>query len=172
MSIYAEHPATGVAIVRIGRAGRTLTYRCDAVSHCVTVWDDCDRLAFAFGGKGHGRGLFNTPLDIAPVWPEFLGECVRTAGPNAVWLAVADYGNRRLQMFDLDGAVVAMVEAFDESGGPPCGLVWRPPLLEVEGVEGKRTRIHLASALLCQGRRAHTQPRPPREWLTKRRWVN
>ena len=173
MTIQTEHPVPGVAKVSLGIPGRRLTYRCDPLRHRVTVSDEFERVVCAFGERGKGPGFFNTPLDLTFVRPEFNGECLPPVGPDAVWLAVADYGNRRIQIVELDGAFIGAIDAEEEVAiGPPCALGWRAPFLEVEGVEGARTRIHLTAALLGGGARVRLPPRPPREWLPSRVWVN
>ena len=162
MSISLEHLARGVARVSFG-AVRRLTYRTDAETHRVTIHDDFDRLVFAFGGRGSGPAALDTPLDLTFVRPTFSGEQLPPTGPDAVWLAVADYGNRRLQIFELDGAHVGAVDLTDQPGiGAPCGLKWSSPVLEIEGVEGVRARIYLSAALLCST--GHLGAPLPREW--------
>ena len=173
MTIQIEHTAPGVATLTLGPAGRRLTYRCDTDAHRVTVSDEFGRTAFEFGVRGQGPGLFNMPIDLTFVRPEFAGEALPACGPDAVWLAVADYGNRRVQILDLDGVYVGSVDLEPTIAiGPPCGLTWRAPLLEIEGVEGARTTVHLTAALLC----STSMPRPhaamPREWANARTWVN
>ena len=161
--IKIEHPAPGVATVWLGVAGRRLTYRCDTERHVVTATDEFGQVVMSFGGLGRGLGRFNTPLDVTFVRPEFLGEALPTAGSDAVWLAVADYGNRRVQLFELDGAYVASIDtAADLSIGSPCALSWRAPVIEIEGLEGARARVHLTAALLSGA--ADITPQP-REWL-------
>ena len=172
MTVQLEHTAPGVATVSLGPAGRRLTYRCDAHTHRVVVTDEFGRTAFAFGSRGSRPGQFYTPIDLTFVRPEFAGEALPTCGPDAIWLAVADYGNRRVQIFDLDGVPVGSVDLERRLAvGPPCGLHWRAPLLEIEGVEGARTNVHLGAALLCAPlSKTHTPL--PREWANSRQWVN
>jgi hypothetical protein len=173
MTIQIEHTAPGVATLSLGPSGRRLTYRCDAEAHRVAVSDEFGRMALEFGGRGSGPGLFNTPLDLTFVRPEFAGEVLPACGPEAVWLAVADYGNRRVQILDLDGVHVGSVELESTIAiGPPCGLQWRAPLLEIEGVEGARTVVHLTAALLSSTSMAKLHTPMPREWANSRNWVN
>lgn len=173
MTIQTEHPATGLARVDLGVPRRRLTYCCDPNGHRVTVADEFERVVFAFGRRGRGPGQFRTPMDVVFVRPETVGECLPPVGPDAVWLAVADYGNRRVQVFELDGAFVGEVKVEDEGRfGPPCGLEWRPPYLHIEGVEGARAQVHLAAALLAAGGLVHTASRGVREWLPLRERVN
>jgi hypothetical protein len=173
MSIHLEHQTLGVATVNLGKGGRRLTYRVDPDTHRVTIHDDFGRLLFAFGGRGSGPAALDTPLDLTFVRPIFSGERLPVSGPDAVWLAVADYGNRRLQIFELDGAHVGAVELADQSGiGGPCALTWRPPVLEIQGVEGARARVYLSAALLCSTAYPSPTARPPREWRHARHLVN
>jgi hypothetical protein len=170
MSVKIEHPATGVATVCLGTAGRRLTYCCETELHRVTVTDEFGQVVMSFGGLGRGLGRLNTPLDLAFVRPEFFGEVLPVAGPDAVWLAVADYGNRRVQLFELDGAYVATIDTdSDQHFGAPCALAWRAPVLEIEGLEGARARVHLTAALLCGTSEVTPQPR---EWLYPSARVN
>ena len=67
---------------------------------------------------------------------------------DTLYLAVADYGNARVQIFDLHGVLAASLTEEIEGIGRPCRLAWRAPFLEVEGVDGVRTRVHLGAALL------------------------
>lgn len=172
MTIQFEHVAPGIATLSLG-TGRRLTYRCDADSHRITVTDEFGRMSFAFGGLGSRPGLFNLPIDLTFVRPEFAGEVLPACGPEAVWLAVADYGNRRVQILDLDGVHVGTVDLEQTIAvGPPCGLHWRAPLLQIEGVEGARTTVHLTAALLCGSSSSQPYASLPREWANARVWVN
>lgn len=170
MSIQTAHPAPGEATVVLGTAGKRLTYRCEPEFHRITACNEFGHVVTSFGGLGRGLGRLNTPLDVAFVRPEFFGEALPVAGPDAVWLAVADYGNRRVQLFELDGAYVASIDTVsDMSIGAPCSLAWRSPILEIEGLEGARARVHLTAALLCGSSEVNPQPR---EWLYPSARVN
>jgi len=170
MSIRTEHPAAGVASIALGTAGRRLTYRCEPELHRVTATDEFGIVVISFGGFGRGLGRLNTPLDLTFVRPEFFGEVLPVTGPDSVWLAVADYGNRRVQLFELDGAFVATFDTNDDRAmGAPCALTWRAPVLEVEGVEGLRVRVNLTAALLSDYSGIAPQPR---EWLLPGALVN
>src|SRR5262245_56143910 len=114
MTIQIEHPVPGVATVSLGTPAMRLTYRTDPNAHRVLVSDEFGRPRAIFGGPGRQPGAFNTPLDLAFVRPEFLGERLPASGPDAVWLAIADYGNRRVQILELDGAHVGTITIEDE----------------------------------------------------------
>jgi hypothetical protein len=131
--------------VTCDHAGDRLTFSCDAEAHFIVVRDGAGMPRAAFGGLGPQPGAFDTPVDITLVQPEFYGEPLRMDGMP--YLAVADYGNARVQILALDGTVVAALDDFESIGGP-AQLTWRAPFLEVEGVEGARMRIHLGAALL------------------------
>ena len=129
--------------------GERTTYRCDTAAHRVTVTDEAGRPCFAFGSRGAHPGQFESPMDLAFVAPEFDGEDLPTHLAAALWLAVADYGNRRVQIFELDGCLVGSVDDIEEAAlGHPCRLRWRAPILDVETTDGAHGRIHLGAALL------------------------
>jgi hypothetical protein len=137
-----------------------ILFRCDTAGHRIVVSDADGHVKYAFGGFGRQGGAFDTPLDIAFVCPEFLGEPMLAGGADALWLAVADYGNRRVQIFELDGVLVGSIDEdmFDAGIGAPCALSWRAPALEIEGVDGVKTRVHLGAALLGNGPAPATMP--------------
>ena len=47
--------------------------------------------------------------DLALVLPEFVGE--PGSAVDSPWIAVADYGNARIQIFELDGTLVGVIDA-------------------------------------------------------------
>src|SRR6187200_2454456 len=102
----------GEAILELS-TGEKLTYRCEPDLHRIIVFDGDGRLRFGFGGRGSGPGQFDTPMDVVLVAPEFQGEGLPDDAPEAAWLAVADYGNRRVQIFDLDGCFIGSVAGED-----------------------------------------------------------
>ena len=137
--------------------GERLTYGCEPDLHRIAVRDSRGFLRFAFGGQGSGPGQFDTPLDVVLVAPEFQGEGLPHDTAEAAWLAVADYGNRRVQILELDGCFVGSLD--DSSGAPsgrPCRLEWRAPTLVVDGVDGARTVMHHTAALLYESTRYHS----------------
>ncbi len=151
MSIYCDHPTQGSGSILFPTSGVHLLYQCDTLAHRVVVTDDAGRVVRAFGGYGRTSGCLDTPLDLVFVQPQFAGEHVPTDSADAVWVAVADYGNRRIQVFELDGTVVGElhVDGTDGLRWPPTGLSWRGPVLEILGIEGARTAVHLSAALLA-----------------------
>ncbi len=151
MSVSYQHPAPGMSTIVFGSTGRHLRYRCDTLGHRIVVTDESETVVRVFGGFGRKPGGLDTPLDVVFVQPEFAGERLPMESADAVWVAVADYGNRRVQVFELDGAVVGefAIEGPGNGGWVPTRLTWRSPVLEVEGVEGARTVVHLSAALLA-----------------------
>ena len=168
MTIAHDRSGAGAAILELS-TGERLTYRCEPELHRITVRDSCGCLRFAFGGRGSGPGQFDTPLDIVLVAPEFDGEGLPDDAPEAAWLAVADYGNRRVQVFDLDGCFVGTVGDGDGiEAGLPCRLTWRAPTLVVDGVDGARTVMHLTAALLYASTRCEEERPAFRTLMTSR----
>jgi len=150
-NIYCDHPVQGSGSIFFPKTGVHLLYQCDTQAHRVVVTDDAGRVVRAFGGYGRKAGCLDTPLDLVFVRPQFAGESLPSDSADAVWVAVADYGNRRIQVFELDGTVVGElhVDGPDGSRWPPTGLSWRGPVLEILGIEGARTSVHLSAALLA-----------------------
>ena len=73
-----------------------------------------------FGGFGRKAGALDSPLDVVFVRPEFAGERLPVDSADAVWVAVADYGNRRVQVFELDGTVVGEFAVDGPAARPGC----------------------------------------------------
>ena len=165
MRVICDHPGPGVARIIFSETGRRLVFRCDPAAHTVTAIDHTGRVVFAMGRHGRELGQFDTPLDLVFVRPEFFGEPMVPESLDMVWLAVADYGNRRVQVLELNGAVVGSVptDLGDDAIGAPCGLRWRSPLLEIDGTDGGRSSMHLSGALLWSATQSVSAPRRP--WL-------
>lgn len=161
MNLHMSHnwSVVGDATLELS-TGERLIYRCEPDLHCISVRNRDGSVRFAFGGQGSGPGQFDTPLDVVLVAPEFQDEGLPDESPEAPWLAVADYGNRRVQIVDLDGCFVGTVADPDEDteSGPPCRLTWRGPTLVVDGVDGTRTVVHLTAALLYDSTRYQGEP--------------
>lgn len=163
MSIYCDHPTQGSGSIFFPKTGAHFLYRCDPQGHRVVVTDDAGRVVRAFGGWGRKPGCLDTPLDLVFVRPQFAGEYLPADSADAVWVAVADYGNRRVQIFELDGTVVGelSVDGSDGLRWPPTALSWRGPVLEITGIEGVRTTVHLSAALLAN---EPAQSQRSRQW--------
>lgn len=176
----AQSPSTTPAVssdpgapVTAGRAGGVvqpstgqLVYEADSAGHRVVARYPDGQIAFAFGGYGRLPGQFDTPLHVVPICPEFHGEPLDSGIASLVtpWLAVADYGNHRVQFFECDGAWIGESEL--DPAEPPCQLAWRAPTLDITTLEGRAVRLHVAAALLATTRRdvrheprTHSDPR-------------
>lgn len=165
------HTAPGIATVAFGQTGRRLVYRADAKHHRITVDDEFGRLQFAFGARGRGPCELNTPLDVVCIDPAFPGEHLPLGSPNAIWLAVADYGNRRVQIYELDGVHVGGITLKDcPHIGAPVRLRWSNPLLHIEGIEGAHTSVYVTAALVNDSAGAASWQ--PREWRATSHRVN
>lgn len=146
MTPTLEHGAVRVTMP----SGERRTYRVDVTGHRIVVFDTTtEEELFAFGRRGSHLGFFDTPVDIALVSPAF--DVDTGLGPeHGYWLAIADYGNARVQIFDLDGTLIDVLNGADlDYGWRPCRLMWRAPFLQVDGVERAGCRVHLAAALLA-----------------------
>jgi len=148
-----------------GQPGRVFT--CDPVNHQIDVSDTSLRPLFSFGGFGSGPGQFNQPTDVALV-P--LGAADEQTDTPPLALVVADRDNHRIQLFELDGALIACidpwrgrsrhVDLFSRAGWPyfrlnpipqlvlPSRLEWRQGYLEVMSAEGHIVQLDLALTLL------------------------
>ena len=155
-----DRPA-GLAML-LWSGGRGRAYMCDTAAHVVDVIDAFAQPLFSFGGFGDGPGRFNEPCDILVVpsdpWMKAL-----TTEPALV--IVADRGNHRLQLFEPDGVLMAILSsnasvcgrAGRSSNSPvdvnvsglvhPSRLAWRGPWLEITTYGHRLIRIDLARAL-------------------------
>jgi|SRR5581483_8223850 len=150
--IWTDRDAVTAARFAHVAAPSRLVYRCDAAAHCVAVSDQSGRLLFAFGSYGAAAGQFDTPLAVEFVSPQFDGEDLQGLD-DEVWLAVADYGNRRVQVFELDGTFVGSVDDIECAAAErPCDIRWRAPMLDIVGVEGGHHAVHLAGSLFLSAR--------------------
>lgn len=137
----------GVATART-HDGRQLTFHCDPVAHCVRIVDARGRTCGVLGRPG--AGALHTPLDVTVVRPPLAGPRLPMLLPDTEWIAVADYGHRCIQLFDVDGTHIAAIDLSDEPGlGAPCGVSWHAPMLEVEGLDGCCVELYLGARLLA-----------------------
>jgi hypothetical protein len=142
-------------------------YLCDPIAHLIHVLDECHRPMFSFGGFGSGEGQLDTPTDVAVVWIDPVDSALAADFPV---LAVADRGNHRVQLFELDGAPIGVLGDRNadaprghwapRTGWPlfrlgslppipfPSRLTWRSPYLDVVCLGAIVVRIDLAAALL------------------------
>jgi hypothetical protein len=145
-------------------------FACCPETDQIAVIDAAGRLCEVFGEAGRGPGQFDQPSHVIVVSPRFEGEDANVEGIALV--AVADRGNNRVQIFEPEGLLVAIIGAaadtteaptdwrdaragwpfFRVGGAPrldaPVRLEWADPLLVVVGADGSRTPIDLAAALL------------------------
>ena len=175
MTVRAQAAAVGLGPERtVGRIGVSAgadmpgrIFTCDPVNHRIDVSDASLRPLFSFGGFGSQPGQFNQPADVALV-P--LGPSDDDAGTAPLALVVADRDNHRIQIFELDGALIACIdpwhgrgrhlELFPRAGWPyfrinpipqlvlPARLEWRQGLLEVMSAEGHVVQLDLSLTLL------------------------
>jgi hypothetical protein len=151
-------------------APRGRSFACCPDTHQIAVIDAAGRLCEVFGDGGTGPGQFDQPSHVIVVSPRFEGEDTLSEGIELV--AVADRGNNRVQIFEPEGQLVAIIGAaadavepatewrdaragwpfFRVGGDPrleaPVRLEWADPLLVVVGADGTRTPIDLAAAML------------------------
>jgi hypothetical protein len=158
----------GVALIASPDLQGGRAYRCDPEGHCIDVLDQDYHPLFSFGGHGSNPGQFDSPCDAAIVWLDD-GALARTTADSAV-LAIADRGNNRIQLCELDGAPLCSIGGpaaaaaptgwparagypFFRLAGPPpmlspSRLEWRSPYLDVLCSGTTMVRIDLAAALL------------------------
>lgn len=131
-------------------SGERRTYRLDTGGHRIVVTDSMSgEQLFSFGRRGSALGSFDVPVDMVLVAPTF-DERGGDLPDDGYWLAVADYGNARVQIFDLEGSLIDVLNGVDlDYGWRPCRLTWRAPFLQVDGVERSGCRVHLAAAMLA-----------------------
>ena len=146
------------------------SFACCPETDQIAVIDASGGLCEVFGEAGAGPGQFDQPSHVIVVSPRFEGEDAHVEGIALV--AVADRGNNRVQIFEPEGQLVAIIGApagsteiatewrdaragwpfFRVGGDPrlaaPVRLEWADPLLVVVGADGSRTPIDLAAALL------------------------
>ncbi len=161
----APRPAATVPMVTRGRS-----FACCPETDQIAVIDAFGCVCEVFGEAGAGPGQFDQPSHVIVVSPRFEGEDTQVEGIALV--AVADRGNNRVQVFEPEGQLVAIIGAaagstepatewrdaragwpfFCVGGDPrldaPVRLEWADPLLVVVGADGSRTPIDLAAALL------------------------
>ena len=142
-------------------------YVCDTENHHVDVFDDSHRLLCSFGGFGSDPGQFNEPTDVTVV---SLNPTDGNGSESPQAIAVADRGNHRVQLFDCDGELGAVLDPWhargrhlgcsDRAGWPffranplpqlvsPSTLQWQAPCLEITSADGRTVSLDLSVALL------------------------
>jgi hypothetical protein len=158
----------GVALIASPELRGGRAYLCEPDGHRIDVLDQDYRPLFSFGGRGSALGLLESPSDLAIVWLDGAPPADRTA--ETAVLVVADRGNHRIQLFELNGAPICAIGGRAgtpspnrwpmRSGWPffrlvdppalacPSRLEWHAPYLDVECAGGAMVRLDLAAALL------------------------
>ena len=162
----------GVAILPEHRPEGARLFVADTGNHRIQVFDGLGRPLLAFGGQGSTAGRFYGPSGVALARPDLPWEG-RAGEPGPAVLVVADEGNNRLQVFDLDFGWLATIGTAPSGpaasarehvtqGWPffrvapavpldaPARLEWRAPWLLVGTSDARRVRIDLAGAMLPQ----------------------
>jgi hypothetical protein len=151
-----------------GRSGApSIHVACDPASHQICMVDADGGLLEVFGQHGALPGEFDRPSDVIVVSPQFDGE--DPAAERLGLVVVADRGNHRLQIFEPEGQLVAIIGSAARTDAVPDGsrdgwpffrstphaylhdpaqLRWDDPWLVVIDGAGRETRIDLAVALL------------------------
>ena len=179
-----DRPA-GLAMVLWTEQGRGWAYVCDPVGHAIDVIDQDARPMFSFGAYGDRPGQFNQPSDVVVLPADPWLRSV-TSGPAVV--AVADRGNHRVQLFEPDGLLLAVmaprvpVRSLEDEASVrfleieldglvhPTRLAWKGSWLEITNYDQSGVRVDLADAL--QGAAAsarHHLTRAVRQVLPQRR---
>jgi hypothetical protein len=157
----------GLAIVLAAELGGGRAYMCDTANDSIDVIDLNARPLFSFGSRGAAPGQFQEPSDCVIMAADPSGEGLTT---DPAVLAVADAGNDRVQLFELDGVPLGVIGPASGraglsgwpagSGSPffrvapippfaqPRRLDWRPPFLDVITAGGPVVRLDLTTALL------------------------
>jgi hypothetical protein len=107
VTTLVEERPSGVALIASPDLAGGRAYLCDPESHCVHVLDQDFAPLFSFGGHGSGLGQFDAPSDAAIVWID-ASSPTDCAADTAV-LVVADCGNDRIQLLELDGAPICAI---------------------------------------------------------------
>jgi hypothetical protein len=159
----------GVALIAAPDLAGGRAYLCDPEGHYIHVLDQDFKPLFSFGGLGSKLGQFDTPSDVAIVWIDASSPSDCTT--ETAVLVVADRGNHRIQVLELDGAPICAIGADGPapsrlSGWPiragwpffrlapaprlsnPSRLEWNAPYLDVACAGAAMVRVDLAAALL------------------------
>lgn len=160
---------SGLTILAHGRPEGTRLFVADTGNHRIQVFDGLGRPILAFGAEGSQAGQFRGPSGVTLARPDLPWEESADDASIACVLVVADEGNDRVQVFDLDGAWLATIDAGPDSaptpvlaamGWPyfriaapgvataPFHVTWRAPWLLVGGRKTRARRIDLAGAML------------------------
>jgi len=124
-----QNRPTGATFVAEADCPGGRIYICDPKTHTIDVLDRKGRPLFSFGGFGSRLGQLDTPTDVAVIRLDTADSSGETI--DAGLLIVADQGNHRLQLFELDG--VAIGEIGGHAGAWIPGRFPRPPARHSSG---------------------------------------
>ncbi len=99
----------GAAAFDNAATGETRSYLCDPDHHRVHIAAADGQLIASFGRFGSEPGEFDTPSDVALVRVPFAGEDIGDDDLAGRLVAVADYGNDRVQLFEPDGVLFGVI---------------------------------------------------------------
>ena len=137
----------GLALIATGDLPGGRIYLCDPDTHSIDVLDGSGQPVFSFGGQGKGAGQLDTPVDVAILTLD--GSEIASAS-DAV-LAVAERGNNRVQLFELDGGWLGIIEdSLREALWLPSRLESDARHLRVTSSMGVVARIDVSAALMPQ----------------------
>src|SRR5262245_49876875 len=101
-----DRPAGLAMLLWSNQSGGGRAFMCDPEAHCIDVIDPDTRPLFCFGGFGDRPGQFNEPSDVLVVPAD---ELLAAFTDERALIAVADRGNDRVQLFEPDGVVLAVL---------------------------------------------------------------
>ena len=156
-----DRPA-GLAMLLWAGGGGGRAYMCDTAAHVIDVIDEVARPLFSFGGFGDRPGQLNEPCDILVVPTD---PWLNALTMELALVVVADRGNHRVQLFEPDGVLFAVLSS-DEPGRRfnsrssavhldvevaglvhPSHLEWRGSWLDITTYGQRLIRIDIGHAL-------------------------
>jgi len=184
---------SGVAMLIGPDRGAARAYVCNRLAHSIDVFDPEGRRLLSFGAFGKLPGSFNEPADVL-VLPTGSHLTHITAEPALV--AVADRENHRVQIFEPDGTLRALLEwtrplsRFGRSRwrsileievenlALPTRLEWHAPWLDITTYEQRVVRVDLERVCRAAAEAANRRlvrraaHRPSREWTPSGRSID
>jgi hypothetical protein len=180
-----DRPSGIAMLISPGRAPAR-AYICNRLAHAIDVFDPDARLLLSFGSLGTLPGSFNDPADVLVIPFE---PCLAGLTNEPALVAVADRENHRVQIFEPDGrlrAILGWTRPLSRFGRPlsrstleieidnlalPSRLEWSSPWLEITTYGQRVVRVDLgrvcrASADAAARRLARRSRRPVRGWTT------
>jgi hypothetical protein len=136
----------GLALIATSDMPGGRIYLCDSQTHSIDVLDGDGLPLFSFGGYGDGPGQLDTPIDVAILTLD--GSAI-TMSSDAI-LAVAERGNNRVQLFELDGAWLGILEdGLRNACWVPSRLDVDRRHLQITSSTGAVSRVDVAAALMA-----------------------